>query len=516
MRATALNFMAAAAILIAVPSQAAWQKATTRHFTFYADDTPEHARAAAIKLERFDKVSRLVGRMGDPQPTSGNRVTVFEVPNISSVQKLLGASGSGIAGFYRQTAEGTIAVVPRNASYSGYSMGADTIFFHEYTHHLMLQDSSRAYPLWLSEGDAEMMSTVDFLANGSILVGKSADHRFNDLLYGPKMPAKFMMADSSKWSDEDRAAVYGRGWLMTHYLTFSRQRSGQLEKYMAAIDSGQPSLAAARAAFGPLDGLDLDADNYLRQHFLPSITIATDKSGAPDVSVATLSPAESAAMPWRLQSKVGVDTNKARDVLDHLRPIAAANPGSELIQNALAEAELDGGDPALAEAAADRAIIANPASIEAMVFKGRALETLAKSGKKPATAFAEARKLFIAANKKDPENALPLREFYVSYEEENLAPTANAVSALHYAAALVPQDSDLRMRSVVQYLHDKQGKEARAELTPIAYSPHSGATGVTGRAMIAKLDAGDPAGALAIYESDAKKAKAEADKRKKG
>ena len=43
-------------------------------------------------------------------------------------------------------------------------------------------------------------------------------------------------------------------------------------------------------------------------------------------------------------------------------------------------------------------------------------------------------------------------EFYMAFLGEGIAPTANALAALHYASDLAPQDLGMRMNSAMAYL----------------------------------------------------------------
>lgn len=53
------KYLAAAACLWAGTLHAAWQKAESKHFVVYSDDTPEHVRQFTTRLEKFDKAIRV-------------------------------------------------------------------------------------------------------------------------------------------------------------------------------------------------------------------------------------------------------------------------------------------------------------------------------------------------------------------------------------------------------------------------------------------------------------------------
>ena len=67
-------------------------------------------------------------------------------------------------------------------------------------------------------------------------------------------------------------------------------------------------------------------------------------------------------------------------------------------------------------------------------------------------AFRTVRRLFIAANGIDTEDPEPLYEYYLTYMHEGIRPSENAISALHYASDLAPQDVGVRMNSAIAYL----------------------------------------------------------------
>ena len=172
---------AAAGALLSSPAVSAWQKISSPHFVIYADDSPEKLREFASRLERFDKAVRLVRGMSDPALGDGNRLTVFVVPDIKDVQRLAGTDHemtTNLAGFYRADGTGSIAVVPkRSGDREKPWMDDQETFFHEYAHHLMMQELSRPYPEWLVEGFAEFMSTAIFERDGSVGLGAPALHR---------------------------------------------------------------------------------------------------------------------------------------------------------------------------------------------------------------------------------------------------------------------------------------------------------------------------------------------------
>jgi tetratricopeptide (TPR) repeat protein len=287
---------------------------------------------------------------------------------------------------------------------------------------------------------------------------------------------------------------------LVHYLTFEKSRSGQLDHYADLLAKGTPALDAARAAFGDLKQLDRDLNGYLNRSRMTYLNLVGSKFHAGDISVQPLSEGAAKVMMLRVQSKRGVNDKTAEPLAVQVRDVEARYRGDELVELTLAEAEMDTGHFDAAEAAAERALKADPRDPKALVFKGRAMAARAQNmtGDVRHAAFEQARAVLVAANKVDTEDPEPLMEFYKSFASEGIRPTPNAIAALHYASDLAPQDEGLRLNSAGQYLADGKLAEAKHALTPVAYDPHGDELAKMARAMIEKIDAGDAKAALVV------------------
>jgi Flp pilus assembly protein TadD len=484
----------------AAPARASWLQARSEHFIVYSkDDSDASLREFATRLERFDKGMRILRKLPDTPSDHANPLTIYVLPDAAAVERLCndGAHNAGwctnIAGFYNGRAEGSVAFTPHRSG-TGDPLGgnAQIVLFHEYTHHFMLQNYSAAYPAWFVEGFAEFNSTASFDKDGSIGFGKPALHRYYGLLSGKPLPLARMLApDSSDLRGWQREAMYGRGWLLTHYLTFSKDRQGQLSTYISGINEGKSGAQAATAAFGDIRKLDIELDKYLRRPSLSYLRLTADTAPTGPITIRQLTPGEAAMMPVRLISKRGVDAATAARVVVDARKLAAPYPNEPGAQDALAEAEFDNGNDELAEAAADRALAANPKDRAAMMYVGRSRMRRASKAKvaDPAV-WKDARSWFIKANHSENDDAAPLMLFYMSFEAEGRKPTANAITGLEYAFLMAPQDPGLRWLVARQYLADGRFKEARITLAPLAFDPHATPDNQAA-AIITLIDKGD-------------------------
>jgi tetratricopeptide (TPR) repeat protein len=435
------------------------------------------------------------------------------VDDVDAVQKLYGKGERNVAGFYMGSATGSVAYTPRSSFDSGeYGMTEQVVLFHEYAHHFMLGNYGAAFPAWLIEGYAEFHSTARDERDGSVGIGIPAFHRAYGLMGGPSLSIeKLLTVSGSDLKPGEADTFYGRGWLLIHYLSFERSRGGQLDTYLKELNNGTPSLEAAKKAFGDLKKLQGDLNAYLRRPSFTYEKILPSAIKIGPVAVRELSPGEEAVMGVRMRSKRGVDRAEATKLVPLARKAAAAYPDVAFAQVTLAEAEYDAGNYKEAEAAADRAIAADPKSVEGLIYKGRARMALADAEKvRDPKVWAEIRKFFRLANSIDAEDPEPLMLFYTSFLAAGMEPTKNAAAGLAYALALAPQDDSLRWMAGQQHLRDGKAPEARAALAPLAFDPHGGESAKWAGKIIAKLDSGGVEAALAEWEQMGKTAEAAA------
>jgi hypothetical protein len=467
-----------AAVVVAltgIPAHAAWYEAKSQHFLIYADENPKELTDYAARLERYDQAVRFLFGIDDPQLTDSGRVKIFVLPNEYAVSKLIGLSYA--AGLYENRAEGSVAFVPYiprvfDERLAGLALNSQVIFFHEYAHHIQLQDASYPIPIWFREGFAEFLSSAEIKKDGSVMFGNVPPGRAWAALQKRSMPLEQMLGETYKKLDEDELGyVYGRGWLLTDYLTVENSRKGQLTAYLQGIAKGVSPIESARAAFGDLKILERDLDRYTYGHLL-GFTVKPQEITVGPIALRQLGPGEAAMMSVHIRSKRGVDAERAIKVVEDARKIAAKYPNDPFVQACLAEAEYDARNYAAADAAADRALAADPKSVHALIYKGRAKMMLARANPQAAN-WDAIRSWFIKANGVDTENAEALALYFDSYRLAGQKPTKNAVDALLYSLALAPQDYRLRLDAMIELLREDRYDEAKPIFASIAYQPHA-------------------------------------------
>lgn len=500
----------ALAFLLPAHAEARWREASTRHFLVYSEADEAELRRAAEQLERFDSMLRVLRGVDDPDRSPATRVTIVFVRDIPALQALLGDRDSGVGGFYLPRASDPMIVTPRvgirsrradsvyrhTMSEEHDSFTAQDVLLHEYTHHFMYNNFDLAAPLWLSEGYPEFYSTARFDEDGGITIGAPPLARGEELLGGiASLDAENILLRPAE--NYRNPAIYGIGWLMSHYLSFEPSRRGQLESYVRALLAGQEPEQAA-SAFGDLDRLTGELSRYRRSTQWALSTVPADRLTTGPIAIRALSEAEDAIMDVRIRSRRGVSRGTAPDVARDARRIAERYPNDPFVQVTLAEAEYDARNYDAAEAAADRALAANPNLVDALLFKARAIWGRAEAAedRSPET-WREVQRLLGAANRIDPGDPEPLMLFYESFEPAGMAPTENAVEGLLLAQEEAPQDAGLRMLATRELLAHDLPNRARLLMAPILHGAHGREDRAKVAAVMDLIRAGDSRAALA-------------------
>jgi tetratricopeptide (TPR) repeat protein len=460
--------LAALALALATPAvvSAAWQEARSKHFIIYSEQSPAELKDYVTRLEKYDKAIRHVLRLPDPTIGDSKRLTLYVLREQRQVASLIGSGRSGVHGFYIPRASGRGCFCPPEKARgrdAEWELSAEAVFLHEYLHHMMLHDAKVAYPAWMTEGYAEFFASAIFEKDGSIGFGAFPRHRAAGLYWLNDLSLEEMLGEKRRFSGEEIELLYGRGWLLTHYLAMEPSRRGQVGRYLAGIQKGEPPLDAARAAFGDLKQLDADLNKHIKRKTFNYIVVPKSALEVEPPTIRQVSEGEEQIIPVRYLSQRGVDEKEAAGVASRARRIGARFPKDAAVQTAVAEAELDAKNYDAAIAAADLALAAKPDHPDATLFKARAL--MEKGQKDPASAdWAAIRSMLARLNRADPEDPEPLMYFYKSFESAGAAPSRNAVEGLLSALELAPKDTDLRMMVVRRLLRDKKLAEARIAL----------------------------------------------------
>lgn len=501
--------VAAAAALLTSAANAEWYEARTNHFIIYSQSKRADTIAFAERLERYDNALRVLQRLpanvAAPDPA---KVVIFRFGDNRDIGELAGSRG--VAGFYIPRAAYAVAFTPideyrptgtAERTESRSQLTAGVVLFHEYTHHFMLRSFPATYPGWYIEGFAEVNSTIELRPDGSFVVGKPANHRSFELFQMQPLHVRKLLDPAYKYqSIEETVQKYSVGWLLSHYLSFHKPRAGQLASYLKMMGEGKGGLVAAETAFGDLNQLNNELQKYKTTN-LPALEVIPPGYALPTVRVRLLDPSEEKYMRQRILLSRGVTRSEAQRISGGLNDAAAQDTRNLPLQLLAAEASLDSLNFASATLAADRALAIDPNSIEALIFKARALIEN-KEGK--VDRFPAARKLLVQARSLDKDDPRPLIHYYLSYRLAPERPIADvALFALDDAYELARHDRYYRLILTRQLLEENRLIPAAQVLAPIAYAydGRDPEKNFAGKAMTA-IQAGDGPGALAILNKE--------------
>ncbi|MEL1249867.1 hypothetical protein [Aurantiacibacter gilvus] len=470
-------FVALAALItlaVAPAAQAAdWFRAETEHFIVYAEDDESATREFAQDLERLDEVLRLFTGISadDGSLPASAKVTVFRFGETRDMSALAaGRRNTGIGGFFIGRANGSVAFVPvrqnrrrgrsvREALDEDLQLDPRGILFHEYVHYFMFQHADAPYPLWYSEGFAELFATLEF-EDDYFVIGEMPTARSFSLATLP-IDLERTFDPPARRTREDTGYTYAHGWLIASHLNLNPERRGQMTEYMVAIGQGASPMEAARRAFGDLDVLRDELEEF-RQGRARLLRVPYAVDADPAVEIHRLADDEAARMNLMIRSNRGVDEDEAQRLVSEARSLVAEYPQSEAVLLAATEAEFDARNYAEAESLASRVLEIDPESTEAAIYFADV--ALRRTYEDPSQII-EARRRFAAANRMENDHAYPLYGYYLTYlfdpEYEGDEVPVTAKQALEASFAYAPFDSTVRQALVHMLLTEGRPDEAR-------------------------------------------------------
>jgi tetratricopeptide (TPR) repeat protein len=456
-------------------AHAEWREASSAHFVVYANQSETEVRRITERLERYHNAVSAKLKLTDFPVSPSNRVTIYVLSDIGKLQKLYGGKDRQVAGFYTPRAGGSVAFIPEVDVTGKLPDFSEVILLHEYAHHLMFSSSARNYPLWYGEGFAEFFASAGFEKDGSVWLGRPSEYRGAEIAYATNVPVPLLL-DTQAYTKQKRRNdsdnFYGRSWLLFHYLTYSKERAGQMTQYLQKLEQGEGEVTAATTAFGDLKKLDADLRKYGAKTTMSANLLSGTALQPGPINIRELRAGEAAMMPMRIRSKRGVDEEQAKILLAEVQKVSAKFADDPAVLAALAEAEHDAGNHTQAIAAADRAITLNSNEINAYLQKGLAMAAMANQNEAPEKAWVDVRKHFIKMNKVENDHPLALKYYFTSYKEQGKKPTENAIKGLEWALDLAPFDADLRWMVANQYMEDKRFADAIKTVKPLAHDPH--------------------------------------------
>lgn len=478
-----------ACLLSAGPAQADWKVAETANFRVHSEAPEKRLVEQAAVLEDF---RALLMRMTGHVPAADMpKLDVFMVDDLATAMPWR-EPAKGMAGFYRADAGRISAVALDRVGGREFEISAQQILLHEFAHHFMLAAKGPAYPAWYVEGFAEYFSTAEFRPE-RIEFGKVSPNRAIWLSNAPWLPLEQLLSGRPGAVNGKAAAMfYAQSWALTHYMYRAPGMRAKLIAYLKAFSGGMDPVEAFRLHIDP----DLSAfQSKLRRYVNSKATYSRFErppATPAGVHVEPLPPSAGAMLMRLVALEHGVSPKAGAAALADVRARAEIAPLDPLAKRALALAELEHGDPAVAVALLDDLLTAAPKDPDLLRWRALSARPMAR-GASPAV-VAEAKRLLVRAFRSDPNDWRTLHAYVRLHGPLTRPLPPEVLQVLLRTHELAPQVSEVVLDTAVALQHAGMLREAAVVLQPLAYSPHGGAAAELAARLLDRARAGDRSG----------------------
>ena len=465
-------------------AEAKWLKLESSQFTVYTEGTEKEARQFIRDLHEYDALLRMF--TGNKMPASASKLPVYLVRDNDEIREIQPDIGKMVAGFFRASPLGTIAVSQRE---SDEGTSARSVLLHEYAHYYMMHFYPASYPAWYVEGFAEYFGMTGFKSD-IMHVGAASLGRAYSLTTSPWDPIKNILrpADGEKQSK----MFYEESWLFVNYMMADTGRRAQLTKYLVALTQGAESEEALRAATGmDFAALDMALKAYLKRGKLPGFAVKRDKALTVDITVAELPPAADDLIFLNARL-IGRDSavNHIPNAAE-VRRRAAKFPTDPFALGTVVLAETAAKEYANADAALKTLAEVAPNDINTHFL--HALRYFREGLSDPERRdehWALARPHTVKAFKAEPTHYQSLYLYGVTTLLREDEITENTLNALLEAQHLATSVDEFRLEAAIALSRFGKTKEAMTMLAPLADSPHAADGGAAIRELIENIGEG--------------------------
>lgn len=396
----------------------AWTRAATAHFEVH---TTAGARTAMDILTYFEQVRGFFEAFLALPPSSRSPVQVIA---FASDEEFAPYRMAPTASAYFQPSHERDFIVLRKVDGD-----SEPILVHEYAH-LALERGGGQYPPWLSEGLAEFFSTM-VPDRRRVVLGRPPVGRLATLRREALLPVSRVLAvtrDAAEYTADHAGLFYAESWALTHMLVAGERYQPQVDRLLALIARGAPAVDALATVYqkSPAE-IEADLRQYIARGFYRQLTVPYAPV-APDLSTAKIGPEDTFDAQLTLAHLLAAGRGREERARDAFESLARERPDDGRLAGARGLFELQTGHPSDARTWLERAITA---------------------GSRDALAHAELARLVESTD------------------------AARASALLATAAALAPDDPEVRLRSAAHLVTLRRGADALAELGRINPVPAS-------------------------------------------
>lgn len=366
------------------------------------------------------------------------------------------------------------------------------MWLHEYTHYLLNRYAIIAMLAWLSEGTAELYSTMTFNANDQAMIGQFPKIRAISMAKKNQLPIETLLFASPVQitNNVHREQFYNRAWLLTHMLHFDGVWKPRLVQYMADLTDGTGARQAAANAFGDLNALNAALDPYAKR-YVQSRTVAVAGTGRPAITLRVMTSVEAQLTHLRLERKAaGRDAGGLVVVQGGLAMLAhghgdnadvlyeLAQAGSYLISARKSRGEGIDALRAQPQDVLDKSLALRADHADANLLQGQLLmDQLRHQGSTDTYAWQRVRAWIQKSITANGNNPMVLKAYYDSYIGERRPASPEAVSAISEAFCIVPELSAVRVAYAWSLARAGDLERAKHAVTILTYDPQESGSG---------------------------------------
>lgn len=502
MRRYALPALCAALALLPFSAQAddKWVKAESQHFTVYSNVNAKATDAYVRNLEKYRYIIGAFYGLSGPDTQPEPRMKLFFLKSRSDLKEVWPKVESQVAGFVRicpvgiagfSTYEGD-AVASASKVENVAENTSQHIFFHEYAHMFMFQNSQTVYPRWFVEGFAEYYGTTKILDDQAV-VGMALSMRIRQLNSTGNLKYEDILRDAPS-TRRQGSTFYPQSWLLTHWIMSDPARKQAFGRYLEARSGGEDAVKAFEAAFGvPVKSLSSVLWSYMNT--LKATVYRFNNMPEPQVSVTPMPASADKLALWDAGSMSCLPQDYRPVLLARIRKEAAEYAGDAYGQGVLMRAEIQLGDEHKALDHYLAYTTANPDDAEGFYRLGQIWYLMSRHkilapGETYETQMRKAREALSKSYKLDPLNASNLNYLARAGKEGPDYPDDNTINAAYQAHVLAPAVHDYAVFAAMLMIRKDRMAEARAVILPLANNPHGGAATERLVAVIEAIDAG--------------------------
>ena len=246
-------------------AQQNWFEARTAYFHIYSCGPTQEVARVAMRLEQFRNAYSL---LAGAQAVASPPIVVMAFPDRAAMKPFLPLyqdKPANLSAFFSRGSDQNLIVL----SLSGPDTGSLKVIFHEYTH-LLLRHNQPYWPMWLTEGMAEIYATFEVSGGKHASIGHPIDYHLRALVQRPFLPLRQLFAvgrDSPEYNEREHQGIfYAESWLLTHYLMLGGNpaHKANFRQLTPLLRQGQsPEQAFTNALHTTLPRMETELRHYL-------------------------------------------------------------------------------------------------------------------------------------------------------------------------------------------------------------------------------------------------------------